>query len=49
MSHVLLPQEALDPEPEVGLVVPRLTAAEQLLLVLPADLVLDQRHSVGLR
>ena len=48
LSHVLLSGEALDPQPEVCLVVPWLTPTDHLVLVLAADLVLDQRHSVGL-
>ena len=40
--------EALDPEAEVSLVVPGLTPTDHLLLVLGADLVLDQGEPVAL-
>ena len=51
LSPVLLSGESLDPEPEVSLVVPGPAPTDHLVhlvLVLAADLVLDQRHSVGL-
>ena len=45
MSGVLLSQESLHPQPEVGVVVVRPAPTDDLLQLLPADLVLHQPHS----
>ena len=48
LFQVFLSGKALYPDAEVGLVVPGLAPTEHLLLVLGADLVLDQGEPVAL-